>query len=49
MDIRDVLDLETEENCECEDCGETQRLQFGICMECGGHVIDLEINKEERL
>ena len=42
MDIRDVLELDSEENCICEDCGETQRLQFGVCCVCGGNVVDAD-------
>jgi hypothetical protein len=39
--MKDVFDKEYEEQCECEDCGETKRLQFGICCVCGGDVIVL--------
>lgn len=41
-DIIDVFDIDTDEECICEDCGETKRLQFGICIICGGNVIDKE-------
>lgn len=41
-DIRDVFEIDTGENCICEDCGETKRLQFGVCMECGGKVVDID-------
>ena len=40
--IQDVFGIEYEEKCECEDCGETERLQFGICCLCGGNVIEIE-------
>jgi len=33
---------EEEEKCICEDCGETKYLQFGVCIKCGGNVIEVE-------
>ena len=41
-DIRDVFEIDTGENRECEDCGETKKLQFGVCCVCGGSVVDVE-------
>lgn len=40
--IQDIFDVEYEEQCECEDCGEAKRLQFGVCCVCGGNVIEIE-------
>lgn len=40
--ITDVFNLNNGEKYECEDCGETIRLQFGICCECGGDVVEKE-------
>ena len=40
-DINEIFE-KANENYECEDCGETKRLQFGICIECGGNVIERE-------
>jgi hypothetical protein len=33
---------ELDENCICEDCGETENLCWGVCLVCGGDVIQEE-------
>jgi len=40
-DITDVFEL-NDGKFICEDCGETKRLQFGICCVCGGDVVENE-------
>lgn len=35
------------ENCICEECGETENLMFGVCIECGGDVVDNEEDSDE--
>ena len=39
-EITDIFDVDPGEDCVCEDCGETKALQFGICIKCGGNVIE---------
>ena len=39
-DIMEVFEIDTGEDCYCEDCGETKYLQFGVCIICGGKVIE---------
>ncbi len=41
-EINEIFEVEFSENYKCEDCGETVRLQFGVCLDCGGDVIDKE-------
>ncbi|MFP4527696.1 MAG: hypothetical protein ACLFQX_04035 [Candidatus Kapaibacterium sp.] len=33
---------EEEYYCICEDCGETDKLVWGVCLVCGGNVIEKE-------
>lgn len=33
---------------ECQDCGETKRLQFGVCCVCGGEVVETEQNNSQK-
>ena len=40
--LDDVFNADYEDKCECEDCGETKRLQFGVCCVCGGDVVEIE-------
>jgi hypothetical protein len=40
MSISDIFEVDTGEDCICKHCGEEKYLQFGICMICGGNVID---------
>lgn len=40
--IQNIFNIKHEEKYECEDCGETEKLQFGICCICGGDVVKKE-------
>ncbi len=42
MALEDIFEVDTGENCICEDCGEEKYLQFGVCIKCGGNVIEQE-------